>query len=103
MQKCALSLFFKQVVNTLMMNANSFAIFINWFTFDSMILYLIDPLEHSGENCWNKCNQQEGSCKWCVADGMCCRKGWIGNGCDGRIGGAGHQCVLNPGKKIYIF
>ena len=95
MQKCSLSLFFKQVVNILMMNAN-------WFTFDSMIFYLIDPLEHSGESCWNKCNQQEGSCKWCGADGMCCRKGWIGNGCDGRIGGAGHQCVLNPGKKIYI-
>ena len=25
---------------------------------------------------------------------MCCRVGWIGNGCDGKIGGAnGHVCT----------
>ena len=39
---------------------------------------------------------KEGKCDWCGTDGWCCRKGWVGNGCDGTIGGSnGHQCVLN--------
>ena len=35
---------------------------------------------------------------------MCCRKGWVGNGCDGNIGGPhNHQCAAAPkGNKTSI-
>ena len=52
-------------------------------------------------NCWNWCNEMDGPCDWCGNVKLCCRKGWIGNGCDGSIGGTNqHQCVLNPGTNI---
>ena len=55
-------------------------------------------MEHADENCWNICNLIEGKCPWCGTEGWCCRKGRIGNGCDGSIGGNNqHQCVLKPG------
>merc|ERR1711935_238886 len=48
-------------------------------------------------NCWNWCNEMDGPCDWCGNVKLCCRKGWIGNGCDGSIGDTNqHQCVLNP-------
>ena len=50
------------------------------------------------------CNGMEGQCDWCGNDGWCCRKEWIGNGCDGTIGGINrHECVLNPGKNILSY
>ena len=52
-------------------------------------------LQNAGKDCWNGCKKEQGKCDWCGADGWCCRKGWVGNGCDGNIGGGGHQCVLN--------
>ena len=34
---------------------------------------------------------------------MCCRQGWVGNGCDGKIGGPNnHQCAKAPGGKAFI-
>ena len=46
----------------------------------------------------------EGQCDWCGNVGWCCRKEWIGNGCDGSIGGTNrHECVLNPGKNILSY
>ena len=59
---------------------------------------------HAGEDCWNNCNYVEGQCDWCGNVGWCCRKEWIGNGCDGSIGGTNqHQCVLNPGTNILSY
>ena len=61
-------------------------------------------LNHAGEDCWNDCNDIQGRCEWCGNDGWCCRKEWIGNGCDGSIGGTNsHECVLNPGKNILSY
>ena len=55
----------------------------------------------NGENCWYNCNEMDGPCDWCGDVGLCCRKEWIGNGCNGSIGGASqHECVLNPGTNI---
>ena len=52
-------------------------------------------LKHGGEGCWRKCNQKEGKCDWCGTEGLCCRKGYQGNGCDGSLGSFwNHQCVL---------
>ena len=46
----------------------------------------------------------EGQCDWCGNAGWCCRKEWIGNGCNGSIGGANqHECVLNPGTNILSY
>ena len=60
--------------------------------------YESGPLEHSGENCWNRCNTKQGKCRWCGTEGWCCNKGTIGNGCDGLFGGNNEfQCVLKPG------
>jgi len=57
-------------------------------------------LENQGKDCWNGCNYKQGKCDWCGTDGWCCRKGWVGNGCDGNVGGSnGHQCQLNPGYE----
>ena len=58
-------------------------------------------LEHAGEDCYAGCNQRDGKCNWCGGDGWCCRKGWVGNGCDGELGGDNrHECTLKPGKPI---
>ena len=51
-------------------------------------------VDNAGENCWGPCTQ--GSCDWCGPEGMCCRQGWQGDGCDGYIGGNGfHACVAS--------
>jgi hypothetical protein len=61
----------------------------------------IAPLEHSGENCWNKCNTKQGKCRWCGTEGLCCNKGTIGNGCDGSFGGNNEfKCVVKPGTAF---
>ena len=57
--------------------------------------YLVQ-LAHSGEDCWIACNEQGGKCDWCGSEGWCCRKDWVGNGCDGLFGGSFHMCVLKP-------
>ena len=58
----------------------------------------------NGENCWYNCNEMDGPCDWCGNVGLCCRKEWIGNGCDGSIGGTNiHECVLSPGKNILSY
>ena len=54
-----------------------------------------------GEECYSKCNEKQGKCVWC-GEGLCCRKGFQGGGCDGSFGGqSNHQCVTKPpGDKI---
>jgi len=55
-------------------------------------------IENEGQECWWNCGGQEGHCWWCGVEGMCCRQGWVGNGCDGKIGGPNnHQCAKAPG------
>ena len=48
-----------------------------------------------GLDCWNGCSSKQGQCAWCGTEGMCCRIGWTGNGCDGNMGikDLGHVCV----------
>ena len=56
-------------------------------------------LENGGISCYSECNQIQGKCDWCGTDGWCCRKDWVGNGCDGTFGiNNHHQCVLKPGN-----
>jgi hypothetical protein len=51
-----------------------------------------------GETCWYPCDKKEGACGFCGLDGVCCRKGYTGNGCDGKIGGDDeHRCASKPG------
>ena len=46
----------------------------------------------------------QGKCNWCGKDGLCCKMGSFGNGCDGTFGGeSGHICALKPGKLKFIF
>ena len=51
------------------------------------------PVVNESIECWAACGAQ-GPCSWCGI-GMCCRKGWVGNGCDGTLGkdGMGHVCA----------
>jgi len=52
-------------------------------------------VSHSGQDCWDSCNRQQGRCRWCGA-GSCCRKGWADEfvGCDGQMGHPDyHVCV----------
>ena len=60
-------------------------------------------LKNAGQQCWWGCNKNQGPCSWCGSEGMCCRKYWKGNGCDGSIGGGRrHECTKKPeaGKNI---
>ena len=63
-----------------------------------MVLYYISYLvENGGKECYHECNLKQGKCNWCGPEGWCCRLNWVGNGCDGNIGGlSNHQCVLKP-------
>lgn len=55
-------------------------------------------LENMGEICWDPCDEKQGACEFCGLDGVCCRKGYTGNGCDGEIGGDDHhRCASKPG------
>ena len=52
-----------------------------------------------GKSCYRRCNRQQGPCTFCGWGGMCCRKGEIGNGCDGFMGRERyHTCVRREGK-----
>ena len=47
-----------------------------------------EKLKNEGENCWSECNVVNGGpCEWCGTEGLCCRKGWTGDVCDGEMGG----------------
>ena len=60
-------------------------------------------VENEGQECWWNCGGQEGHCWWCGVEGMCCRQGWVGNGCDGNVGGPNnHQCTKAPGGKTFL-
>ena len=64
-------------------------------------------LENGGKDCWNVCHTHYpwagGKCDWCGKDGWCCKKGTIGNGCDGTFGGPfNHQCALKPGMNVIL-
>ena len=58
-------------------------------------------LENVNKDCWFQCNKQQGKCIWCGTDGLCCKNGTKGSGCDGTFGGkTGHRCVIKAGKHI---
>jgi len=56
------------------------------------------------KRCWRPCLRRQGTrCanNYC-GKGLCCRKKWKGGGCDGKIGGRGHRCVMSTAaeKKV---
>ena len=55
---------------------------------------------HLGKECWTKCGEKDGYCDWCDGDGLCCREGRVGNGCDGEMGEKyRHTCMGDPASK----
>jgi len=57
-----------------------------------------NKIENEGEECWDNCSRLQGGCPWCGSEGMCCRANWVGNGCDGNVGGPNrHECTLASG------
>ena len=55
---------------------------------------------HLGKECWTKCGEKDGYCDWCDGDGLCCREGRVGNGCDGEMGEPyRHTCMGDPASK----
>jgi len=62
-----------------------------------------DLQRHNGADCWYSCGEKDGPCEgFCGRDGWCCRKEWPWGGCDGKIGGDHHQCVLDPYFGEYV-
>merc|ERR1719453_238925 len=61
-------------------------------------------LQNQGKDCWGGCGSQQGACEWCGAEGYCCRLGWNGGGCNGKMGipGKGHSCVPGPSGLLSI-
>jgi len=65
----------------------------------------IGALRHEGESCWEQCAKLKGRCGWCGKTGHCCKKGWVGSGCDGNMGSdAKAVCVGSdaPSKLQFI-
>ena len=62
--------------------------------------FILSDVLNEGKNCYSNCGNQQGPCSWCGREGLCCRIGsdYIGNGCDGKLGGQNrHECVLKTG------
>ena len=58
--------------------------------------------EARGGDCWVGCNGLTGHCNWCPpvrgsTEGMCCRQGWRGNGCSGKLGGQSNPMCVSTG------
>ena len=71
-------------------------------TVEEMIMSA-STIEHGGEECFTYCNEQYGHCSWCGTAGICCQKSYIGDGCDGLIGGEDRGvCVLKPGSPYFF-
>ena len=52
-----------------------------------------------GEECYHNFCWHAGLCRWCGAEGMCCRQGEIKNGCDGKVGGVDrYECTAEAPK-----
>ena len=61
----------------------------------------VATLENENKDCWRNCNFQQGPCNWCGLNGMCCKQGVIGNGCDGTFGGENaHACAMKSSKSL---
>ncbi|CAD7960345.1 unnamed protein product, partial [Amoebophrya sp. A25] len=62
-------------------------------------------LLNPGDDCWIDCGKKDGPCASCGSRGMCCRKGFAHNGCDGATGGDDyHTCVqaYEPGNSVRV-
>ena len=64
--------------------------------------FFIVGVSNEGEECYEKCRNNQGPCEWCGSKGVCCTQkiGWndTSKGCDGEIGGTTvHECVEKPG------
>ena len=71
-----------------------------------MIDITTDPIpirQNVGQSCLSVCDK-DGPCFWCGLEGMCCKRGRIVNGCDGKIGGVDeHECAKEaPGGKMFM-
>merc|ERR1712136_612155 len=62
----------------------------------------VPKLQNVGHYCWLQCNKVNGRCLFCGSEGLCCRKGWPGNECDGKIGLSPdhHRCSPRPGLQL---
>ena len=70
-----------------------------WGYCDMSIPECAEIYKNLGEDCWWGCSQTQGACAWCGTEGLCCRKGHVGNGCDGQVGDDDfHMCVKNEGR-----
>ena len=59
-----------------------------------LLFALCAVLHNEGKGCWYECGRKQGRCDYC-GNGMCCRLGWVGGGCDGSHGTSSghHGCV----------
>ena len=64
----------------------------------------IASLKNENKDCWYNCNSKQGPCSWCGVNGMCCKQGVVGNGCDGTFGAKNfHGCALKSSKFLCQF
>ena len=62
-----------------------------------------DKYKNVGGECWGSCGGREGHCSWCGTEGLCCRRGWASNGCNGQWGGdTYHMCVKGATVSINV-
>jgi len=43
-------------------------------------------VQNEGKECWSRCGSNNGRCSYCGTAGLCCRYGYTGGGCDGKMG-----------------
>ena len=76
-------------------NYNAVPIVIAWWC-----KFILSDLVNQGKVCISECNEM-GPCPYCGREGLCCRIGYIGDGCDGKVGGQnGYECVSRPGRLL---
>ena len=62
--------------------------------FCNLYFCLGEKYKNLGKQCWSRCGAKQGRCSYCGIEGLCCRKRWTGNGCNGQMGGGSHHiCV----------
>ena len=63
------------------------------------------PVKNVGTQCWYQCGKKDGKCLFCGEGGLCCRHGFVGNECNGKIGldKSHHLCTADQRGKREIF
>jgi len=62
----------------------------------------VAKVNNGNKKCFDACGKKMGPCNFCGPDGLCCKKGYAGNGCDGKIGKTDKYRCIWKGMLDYV-